>query len=86
MFPFPALCEPCVQEGRNTLADYVYQPEGISLAGPLMGDPDAWPSDIHGQRLLCREHYTQLPADSRIDYIPAEDHPQQSEEMEWSPQ
>ena len=33
-------CEPCAQAGVKTLADYVYQPEETSLAGPMMGDPD----------------------------------------------
>jgi len=68
------LCEQCLKAGTNAPADYLHQSEGISLAGPLLGDPDAWPPHIRGRRSLCREHFVRLPADSRLDYIPAEDH------------
>ncbi len=69
----PVLCEQCVEAGKNTAADYVYQTEETSLAGPALGDPDYWPPDVGGRRFLCREHYRQQPADSRLDYVPAED-------------
>ncbi|GEM_PF-1213561 len=70
----PVFCEQCVKAGKNTPADYVYQSEEISLAGPLLGDPDAWPPHVGGRRFLCHEHYAGLPADGRLDYVPAEDH------------
>jgi hypothetical protein len=70
----PVFCEQCAEAGKNRPADYVYQSEETSLAGPMLGDPDAWPPDVSGRRLLCREHYEQLPADSWLDYVPAEDH------------
>ena len=69
----PLLCEQCAEAGQSAPADYVYQSEETSLAGPMLGDPDAWPPDVAGRRLLCREHYARLPADSRLDYVPAED-------------
>ena len=69
-----SLCEQCTEAGQSAPADYVYQSEETSLAGPLLGDPDAWPPDVTGRCLLCRDHYAQLPADSRLDYVPAEDH------------
>ena len=69
----PVFCEQCAEAGKNTPADYVYQPEETSLAGPMLGDPDAWPPDVSGRRFLCQEHYMRLPADSRLDYVPAED-------------
>ena len=67
-------CEQCVEAGKNTPADYLYQSEEISLAGPMLGEPDAWPPDVSGRRLLCQEHYAALPADRRLDYVAAEDH------------
>ena len=67
-------CEQCLEAGTNAPAEYLYQSEEISLAGPLLGDPDAWPPHVSGRRFLCREHFARLPADSRLDYIPAEDH------------
>lgn len=66
-------CEQCVQLGVNTPAEYAYQPEETSLAGPTLGDPDYWPPDVSDQKFLCQEHYARLPADSRLDYVPAED-------------
>ena len=73
MHPSPIYCEPCGQAGVKISAEYVYQAEETSLAGPTMGDPDYWPPDVSGQRYLCQEHYARLPADSRLDYAPAED-------------
>ena len=68
--PPPSLfCEQCAQVGVTTLADYVYRPEEASLAGPQLGDPDAWPPDVGGRRRLCREHYAALSADGRLDYV-----------------
>ena len=67
------LCEQCLASGTNTPALYLYQSEEISLAGPLLGDPDAWPPHVSGRRSLCGDHFMRLPADSRLDYVPAED-------------
>ena len=52
----PVFCEQCVKAGKNTPADYVYQSEEISLAGPLLGDPDAWPPHVGGRRSLWVGH------------------------------
>lgn len=81
----PQFCEPCAQVGVNSVADYVYQPEETSLAGPMMGDPDYWPPHVGGHLFLCREHYARLPVDSQIDYISAGDHFGQSGETERVP-
>lgn len=69
----PKLCEQCAEAGKNIPADYLYQSEEASLTGPAFGDPDYWPPDVAGRRSLCHEHYTRLSADSRLDYIPAEE-------------
>lgn len=72
MAPSAGFCEACARAGVTTLAEYVYQPEEASLVGPLMGDPDYWPPNVVGRRLLCREHYEQVPPDGQLDYVPAE--------------
>lgn len=69
----PDLCEQCAEAGKNTPAGYPYRSEEAGLTGPAFGDPDHWPPDVGGRRFLCHEHYTRLPADSRLDYVPAED-------------
>jgi len=85
MYPFPTSCEQCVGAGVDNLADYMYQPEEASLAGPMLGDPDAWPPNVSGRRLLCRKHYALLPADKRIDYVSAEGSLGRSGELERTP-
>ncbi len=37
----PVFCEQCAKTGEHAPAEYIYQPEETSLAGPLLGDPDA---------------------------------------------
>ncbi|MBV9848982.1 MAG: hypothetical protein JO250_04760 [Armatimonadetes bacterium] len=66
----PVLCDVCSLEGQRTMADYVFRPEEVSLEGPLLGDPDCWPSDETGWHALCEEHFARLPADCRLDYGP----------------
>jgi len=85
MPPSPLFCEPCAQIGIKALADYLYQPEETSLAGPMMGDPDYWSPDVNGQRFLCQEHYARLSADSQLNYVPAESDFRQSREMGRAP-
>ena len=80
----PVFCEQCAEAGKNTLADYVYQSEEISLAGPLLGDPDAWPPHVGGRRSLCQRHYTRLPADSRLDYVSAQQDTDHLGQMGWT--
>ena len=64
------LCEQCAQEGQVTVADYVCQLEETSLQGPLLGDPDYWPTQQPGWQALCEDHYHRLPPDCTLDYVP----------------
>ena len=63
------LCDLCSIAGKQTLADYIYVSEEISIEGPALGDPDYWESADDTPKGLCEMHYHSIAPDRRLDFV-----------------